>query len=385
MGYTEDNLQSTATNAIDSLSKVVESGSKFVQLATDATRLLSKTDENIQEIKNTSFFKRIRELFTKNKKNDGEVTKTPVVHQTMVVQSSDVSKEEFFALQEFARQSLEVLNERNLLTADALITVKNNLNTLDVKQQEIKEAVIVMAKKVSDRFNRLENRLDELENAHNLLVWLTGIDFDEEYKKLPETIRFLKVIRDFYNRKKTDYSREHLLLIRKAMDSVGLDYKKEISLGNFVDMLVDELQDFDEGKYLEITKINLGGNCLLSADELSDLLAVPSFAAVTQMTESKNKLKDTILLLEKEYNLPYSEALKKSIKNDIAMKNGIDMNVKMTMGDLGVELLSCYSAIPDLVEDLKPKTCKHCGKEIKFVEFKVCPFCGADWRTGKIG
>lgn len=383
MEYQQNETQQSALTTIDKMSNVVNGkGAKLVQLATDATRLLSQTAENIETIKNTGFFQRIVGLFRKNNPNKEIQAQAPVIQKTTIVQKAEVSKEEFLALQEFAKMSLEALNERNLLTADALITVKNNLNTLDVKQQEIKEAVIQMAQRVSDRFNKLETRVDDLEVSQNLLLWLDGLEYDDAYKSIPETIRFLKVIKDYYNRKQGGYNREYLLLIKKALTSAGIDYKKELSLGAFVDNLVDELQSFDEGRYLQITKVKLLDNSEVSNEQLNDLLAVPSFAILNSVTESKNKLKETISLLETEYNVPYTEALKKSIKNDIVKRNRIDMDVKMTMSDLGIELISCYSAVPDLVEELKPKKCKSCGKEIKFPDLPLCPFCGSNWQTG---
>lgn len=383
MEYQQDETKQTALTTIDKISEVVNGkGAKLVQLATDATRLLSQTSENIETIKNTGFFQRIVGLFRKNSPNKEIQAQAPVIQQTTIVQKAEVSKEEFLALQEFAKTSLEALNERNLLTADALITVKNNLNTLDVKQQEIKEAVIQMAQRVSDRFNKLETRVDNLEVSQSLLLWLDGLEYDDTYKSIPETIRFLKVIKDYYNRKQDGYNREYLLLVKKALASAGIDYKQELSLGSFVDKLVDELQTFDEGRYLQIIKLQLKDNFTVTGEQLNNLLAVPSFAILNSVTESKNKLKDTISLLEKEYNVPYTDALKKSIKNDIVNRNRIDMDVKMTMSDLGIELISCYSAIPDLVEELKPKKCKSCGKEIKLPHLPICPYCGNDWQTG---
>lgn len=371
MEYSQSDITQTTNNIIG---KFERGSAKVVQFATDATRLLSQTEESYQSLKNTGFFQRVSTLFKKNQ------SQLPVVQQSAVIQS-EISKEEFNALQEFARQSLEALNERNLLTADALITVKNNLNTLDVKQQEIKEVVIQMAQKVSDRFNRLENRVDLIEDCQNLMLWVDGIEYDDAYMQLPETIRFLKIIKDYYLRKSDKYDREHLLLVRKALNSSGLDYKKEISLGDMVDSLVDELETFDEGRYLEITKIQLRAKETIDNDKLSNLLAVPSFNALCQMPSSKNRLEDTVSLFVNEYKIPYAEALKKAVRNDIARRNGINMDVKISLSDLGIELISCYSAIPDLVEDLKPKVCKNCGKEIKFEELPGCPYCGSNWRT----
>ncbi|MBP3367188.1 MAG: hypothetical protein J6K96_09440 [Treponema sp.] len=380
MEYTSESIITSANKMADTLSKGMIPASKFLQIATDATRLISQTEENIETVKKTGFFKRIAGLF---KKNSPAPQPEQRQSQVTVIQSPEISKEEFKALQEFARKSLEVLNERNLLTADALITVKNNLNTLDVQQHELKEAVIQMAQKVSDRFNRLEIRVGSLEHSQSLLVWLEGISFDETYKNLPETIRFLKVIKDFYSHKSDRYTREQLLLVRKAINDAGINYKKEISLGDFVDSLVDELQNFDEQKYLEITKVQLEDGETVNSSQLSDLISVPSFIAVSQMKETKEKLRDTISLLESEYNLPYTDALKKSIKNDIARHNNIDMNIKMSLSDLGIELISCYSAVPELIEESKPKKCHGCGREILKSESPYCPNCGKEWRTGK--
>ena len=146
-------------------------------------------------------------------------------------------------------------------------------------------------------------------------------------------------------------------------------------------MLFRSLETFDEGRYLEITKIQLRAKETIDNDKLSNLLAVPSFNALCQMPSSKNRLEDTVSLFVNEYKIPYAEALKKAVRNDIARRNGINMDVKISLSDLGIELISCYSAIPDLVEDLKPKVCKNCGKEIKFEELPGCPYCGSNWRT----
>lgn len=371
MENTPANIQQTANNTVSKM----ETGAKVIQFATDCIKLLARTYD---EIKDTEACKRISASFKKNKPAENQLQP---VQQTTALQT-EISREEFKALQDYAQKMLEALNERNLLTADAMITVKNNLNVLDVRQQEIKEAVIQMAQKVSDRFNRLEERVDRLEDSQSLMLWVDGLKYDETYKTLPQTIRFLKIAKDFYIHKSSNYNREHLLLVRKALNSADLDYKSEISLGGLVDSLVDELQDFEEQRYLEITKVRLADDSSLSGSELSDLLPVPSFSAVMQMTESKSKLNSTVSLLEKKYKIPYAEALKEAIKNDIAESNSIDMNVKMTVSDLCIELISCYSAIPDLVEETKPKHCKACGKEIKFPEYSKCPYCGADWETG---
>lgn len=370
----DENMENEIEIAVNENLDKQNNTAKFMQLATDATRVLSVANENFEMVKNTGFFERIRNLLPRKKQ-------VRVITQT-VAAVSEVTKEEFEEMKLYSQKALEALNERNLLTADALITVKNNLNTLDVKQQEIKKAVIQMAQKVAARFETLENKVYNLEESQNLNTWIDGIEVDDSYEVLPETIRFLKIVKDYYKRKQTNYSRDELKLLRKAIRNAGLDYKKQVSLGEISDSLIMELQTFDESEYIKITQLELKNKSLLTGKDLSHILAVPSFVTVVELTESKKKLEPTVKLLQKNGGLAldYTDTLKMVIKGDIAQKNNIDMNVKMPLSDLGIELISCYSAIPELLEEDTKKVCKNCGKEIIKPEKKFCIYCGKEWK-----
>lgn len=377
----ENSMNEIETAVNENLDMQENNSAKFMQLATDATRVLSIANENFETVKNTGFFDRILNLLPRRKNQQVQVvTRT-------VATVPEVTKEEFEQMKLYSQKALEALNERNLLTADALITVKNNLNTLDVKQQEIKEAVVQMAQKVAARFEKLENKVYDLEESQNLNTWIDGIEVDDSYEVLPETIRFLKIVKDYYYRKQAHYSRDELKLLRKAIRNAGLDYKKQVSLGDITDSLLTELQTFDENEYLRITQVEIQNKSLLTGKDLSHILAVPSFVTVLELTESKKILEPTVKLLQKAGGLAldYTDALKMVIKNDIAQKNNIDMNVKMPLSDLGIELISCYSAIPTLVEeDTKnpsyeptPRVmfCSECGTKLE-TDATFCPECG---------
>ena len=321
--------------------------SRLMQIATDATRFLSVASNTIDQIKESGFFQRLHDLLPTGKRtqqmNDLQNS----------VNSLSVSQEEIREMQKMSWRMIEQLNERNLLTADALITVKNNLNTLAVEQNEVKNAIISMANKVADRFEKLENRVADVEDSQRLETWISGIEVDDYYESLPKTIRFLKIVKDYYERKKSNYSRDELKLLRKAIKYAGLDFKEPVSLGDITDSLIEELQTFDESEYLKITKIILPDNATITNEELSDILAVPSFVTICMLPESKKRLEPAVEALKDSLQCDESEALKKIVKNDIQKHNGIDMSVKMPLADLGIELISCYSAIPDLVEAYK--------------------------------
>lgn len=86
------------------------------------------------------------------------------------------------------------------------------------------------------------------------------------------------------------------------------------------------------------------------------MLSVPSFVTICQLPETKILLQDSVNDLKDEMNIPYEKALEKVIKGRISRTNGIDLNVETSLFDLGVELISCYSALPKLIlANKKPK------------------------------
>ena len=353
--------------------------SRLMQIATDATRFLSVASNTVEQVKESGFFQRLRDLLPTNKRTQ------QVNDLQNSVNSLSVSQEEIREMQKMSWRMIEQLNERNLLTADALITVKNNLNTLDVKQNEIKDAITTMAERVADRFKKMDERISNVEKAQQLNTWVSGIEVDDYYEDLPPTIRFLKIVKDFYERKKSNYSRDELILLRKAIKDSGIDFKKEISLGDITDSLIEELQTFDEGEYLKITKIILPDNATITNQELSNILAVPSFVTICMLPESKKRLEPITEALKDQLQCDEVTALKKAVRTDIKKHNGIDMSVKMPLADLGIELISCYAAIPNLVdaykktetEKLKKKVrlCPKCKTELS-ASATFCPECG---------
>lgn len=352
--------------------------SRLMQLATDATRFLSVASDTVEQVKETGFFQRLRDLLPSSRRNQ----QINGLQESM--NSLSVSQQEIREMQNLSWRMIEQLNERNLLTADALITVKNNLNSLAVEQNEVKAAIAMMANKVADRFEKLENRVANVEESQRLDTWISGIEVDDYYESLPKTIRFLKIVKDYYERKKSNYSRDELKLLRKAIKYAGLDFKEPVSLGDITDSLLEELQEFDESEYLKITKIILPDNATITNKQLSDMLAVPSFVAICQLPESKKRLTPIVEDFVSE-DMPYIVALQKAVKKDLKKNYSIDVSKTMPLVDLGIELISCYSAIPNLVENykkdeperLKRKVmfCSNCGAKLDN-DSSFCPECG---------
>ncbi len=430
-------------------------GAKMMQLATDATRVISMGVDTFSKVRETGLFQRLAQLLPTSKKTQMLNALQTQMTGVQMRMNELVSKEDFEMLQQYAWRAIESLNERNLLTADAVITVKNNLNQLAIDQKDVKEAVTQMAKNVAKRFERMENivgtlsdrtnglesrmgnvesrvgklevrmdkiegrvgkievRMDTVENGVNTLgdnlgkvaerldavgtkmygiedvqlleTWIANLPYEDWEERYAPAIRFLKVVKGFFLRKQSDYSIDVIKSFRRALKSVGLDPKSSITLGKFLDDLIMELQDFDENEYLEITKVELDDGRVPSGLEMSKVLSVPSFVSVCWLPASKRDLEDTISLFQTEFNVPYVSALQKAVKQRISTRNGIDLSTETTLFDLGVELISCYSAIPKLMDNptapimnimtKKALFCSNCGAKTSG-DSSFCPNCG---------
>ncbi len=354
---------------------------KCFQIASDATRILSDAGNSLNSILDvgSSFLGRIKDCLDSVKE---------IVGGGKVRRELQGTQEELAELKNFSVRMIEALNQRNLLTADAVITVKNNLNCIAKDQNDMKDAITSLAKKSAEKFRELEGRVSQVESSVNLSHWVANLEFDEEYKKLKNqnlnSVLFLKTSKGFYLNKQGNYTINEIKSFNRALNLVGLDPKKEMSLGEFFDGIIKDSQEIGEKEFNEIAKVELSDGKILSSDEIAKILSIPSFVAVCSLFDSKRQLELPIKGLQNKLNCSVTEALQDAIKEDIANKNGVDLNTKVSCFDLGIELISCYSAIPQLVKDgtkgvsnIKMNTskfCGFCGKQIDGAAW--CGFCG---------
>ncbi|MFA7691923.1 MAG: hypothetical protein GX117_09400 [Candidatus Hydrogenedentes bacterium] len=152
------------------------------QLALDATRLLSCTEDRLDDYKNMGFFKRCWK---------GLSGKTGEMQRA--------NQKDLAEMQRISWRYLNLLQERSLMTAHAIITVKNNLLTLAIAEQETRQEIERMANRIYERFEELENRVTKVEVASNIHSWLLTLDTRDYDEKLSPHFRLLRILKDFYS------------------------------------------------------------------------------------------------------------------------------------------------------------------------------------------
>ena len=212
------------------LARASERAAETEQLAMDATRLLSVRPDQLAIVVKQPFFKRLLGGLTGNTQA-----------QTTAAQT------QLFEMQRLSWRYLQLLNERELMLAHTMITVKNNLLTLAVKETETRNMLTMMANRISERFTALEQRVETIEIQQNIHSWLLTLDAYDYPDRYPAKLRMLRVIQDFFALKAGNWSVTEIKYLQKALKEVELPWREGITLGDFIDGLIDEIdaQGFD--------------------------------------------------------------------------------------------------------------------------------------------
>lgn len=307
------------------------------QLALDATRLMACTNERFDTLKKQGFFKRCWNRFS-GKNAD----------------MANANIADLIQMQKTAFRYVNMLQERELLMAHALLSLKNNLISLAVKDAETRELVGLLAQKTADRFEKLESRVDQLEITTNLQGWLLGLgerEYDEKYPT--QYMRLFRVINDFYGLKNDNWNYNDIMFLRKAIRTVGLNPKQKISMNVFIENLTEEIQMDDVGfeSYAQaITQFspNIDNYSKFVIDNISSPVYVGMYGLKTQFMDRM----DIVETLEEEMNISKNEALKMLLNKAISNLN-VNMQHELYLHDIAVEILSSIRLSNILVNNEK--------------------------------
>lgn len=139
-------------------------------MALDASKLLTASEERLDKIKDAGFFKRCWYSFSGKKQE--------VINQN----SSDL-----VTMQHFAWHYLKELQEQNLIKAQSIATIRNNLSTTNELLYETKEFL----GKAIDKIQNVDDRV-------SLNEWALNIKANKrKFRSYPKTVFILYIIYDF--------------------------------------------------------------------------------------------------------------------------------------------------------------------------------------------
>ena len=292
------------------------------QLALDSVRLLSCTEDNYKKIQNQGFFKRCWSRMS------GEAGKLERENTHSLIE-----------MQKIGFRYLNMLQQKQLLQVHSILTIKNNLKSLAIKELETQQFIDDLAKAVNDRFIALERRVDDCETNNNLQDWLLTLeerDLDTIYPT--PHIRLLEVINQFYQNKSDNWNSKDLLFMKKALRTVSIDPKQQYSVESFIKGLVHEILINDQFQLYE-EELNRNCNLIEAGDNfIIDEVSSPLFMTMHSIKNQYEDRMDSIEELKDELNISTEEALTRILCRKIKQLN-INISYSCPIAESGIEIL----------------------------------------------
>ena len=326
-----------------------EHAAQTEQLAMDATRLMSVRPDQFEMSAKQPFFKRLAANFN---------------GQTVA------NVNNLYEMQRISWRYIQILNERDLMMAHSMITVKNNLLTLAVTEKETRELMTTMANKIADRFEKLEESVGRIEAQQNIHSWLLTLDTYDYPDKYPEKLRLLLIVKEFFKLKQSNWNFTEIKYLQKALKEAELPWREEITLADFIDDLIDEIEAKGFHVYDQLIALN-GANGRIEQKFILENISAPSHKSLYQIADNYEASRYMIELLAAQLSISTKDAMKKVLRGFIE-KEGIDTTIKIPMRDLAVELLGCHGLVLGLLSSsTKSKTPVSTQSDYDLVESKI--------------
>ncbi|MDF3862219.1 hypothetical protein P3W70_27955 [Achromobacter denitrificans] len=205
------------------------------QLALDASRLVASSQQRLDKQASAGFFKRLASSFS------GTTAQNQLLNQTDMLQ-----------MQRYAWHYLQQLQQQNLINAQGIAVIRNNLGTMN-------EYVIETREFLEQAVDRIGHRLRNVENHAKFSNWALNIEANKRrFKSIPKLLLVLKLTYDFMSNHRDAVLTErevanHLVLTLEKLD-VNCD--EEIRLLDFISELLDQIEVIGIDQYRCIIDIS---------------------------------------------------------------------------------------------------------------------------------
>ena len=216
------------------------------RLALDASKLLEVTQNRFDSYKDSGFFKRC--WYGISGKSD---------------ELSRATQYDLIEMQSYALHYLQALQKQNLLHAESVAVIRNNLDSLVTAEEETRNIVFGL-------MNKFDDRISAQEQSVAIHDWLVTVAVSG-YLDLPPHHRLLKVAFDFYDilqKHQIPYTRiQGLIHVRQALHTLKIGQTEDISITDFLISLFKELLadgPIDSMVYPELVQLQIGEDIVSS-------------------------------------------------------------------------------------------------------------------------
>lgn len=217
----EQPLEDADARAIEALVSQHKGNAALTQqLALDASRVLASSQERLARQAGAGFFKRL------GSKISGKTGQDQLQNQVDMLQ-----------MQKFAWHYLKQLQQQNLINAQSIAVIRNNLGTMN-------EYIIETREFLSQAVHKINSRLVLVENHASFTRWSLHIEANKRrYKSNPRNLLVLHLTYDFMRSHSdvvlTSRDVDHLVV---TLDKLGIDCDEEVRLLDFIMELIEGIE-----------------------------------------------------------------------------------------------------------------------------------------------
>ncbi|MFC3034475.1 hypothetical protein ACFOEE_18365 [Pseudoalteromonas fenneropenaei] len=206
------------------------------QLAMDASRLFTCSEERLKQQIESGFFKRFSGALS------GQNREQQLQNQVDVLQ-----------MQKFAWHYLQQLQQQNLINAQSIAVIRNNLGTMNEYIIETREFLF----QAVDKINR---RLIRVENHASFNQWSLNIEANKRrFRSMPKALLILNLSYDFLRSHPsvmlTSQDINHLIV---TLEKLEVDCDQEVKLLDFILDLIDQIEASSIERYRSLIELSYG-------------------------------------------------------------------------------------------------------------------------------
>lgn len=205
------------------------------QLALDASKLISSSEERLQDQKSSGFFKRFMGAVS------GKNSENQLLNQSDTLQ-----------MQRFAWYYLKQLQQQNLINSQSIAIIRNNMGTMN-------EYIIETREFLGQAIDKINSRLVHVENNTRFHNWSVDIEANKRrYKSYPGIILVLSLSYDFMRKHQdaelTENDINHLIV---TLDKLGVNCDEEVRLLDFIIELIDQIDIVSIDRYRSLIELSV--------------------------------------------------------------------------------------------------------------------------------
>lgn len=240
------------------------------QLALDASRLITSSQERLNRQSGAGFLKRFASSLT------GKTSENQLLNQADTLQ-----------MQKYAWHYLKQLQQQNLINAQSIAVIRNNLGAMN-------DYIIETRDFLETAIDRINSRLKTVENSAKFHSWSLNIEANKRrFKSIPSNLLILHLTYDFLRAHRdielTERDVNHLVV---TLEKLGVNCDEDVELLGFIIELIDQIEVFGIDRYQTMIELAVNENHVLDSHFIQRNVSGLGFNALYFLSEQYEKIID---------------------------------------------------------------------------------------------